>query len=352
MIKKSFSTQTHRRQKTKSHAKTPRRKEYAKGFHLRNLCAFASLRESFDFLCKESIFLGLLVSLLFALSGSTFAGAWTLPKKRLWLKSAVFYQTADHRFCTELDALSPAFREAGCTAAGHRAPFDPFIGGESEALAIFTEARYGVIDWLEVGVQVPFYSLQFTNLANPRRPRSNNIGDVRFFTKLRLLQQPFVASLTVGAKSPTGKFTVDAEAVNVSEGQWDFEILGEVSRSLWPLRGYVSLGAGYRVRTENDAFEHTMGDELMAHAEIGYEPVSRLMIKGTLDWLHGQAPRLKLNNAPLLERRELLTITPGVIYTLREGLNLEAAVRFALSGQDFPDGHQLMVAVSYGFSLP
>jgi hypothetical protein len=76
------------------------------------------------------------------------------------------------------------------------------------------------------------------------------------------------------------------------------------------------------------------------------------MIKDTLDWLRGQAPRLKVNNAPLLEHRALLTITPGVIYMLREGLNLEAAVRFALSGQDSPDGHQLMAAVSYGFSIP
>jgi hypothetical protein len=106
------------------------------------------------------------------------------------------------------------------------------------------------------------------------------------------------------------------------------------------------------MRTDNDAFEHTMGDELIALAEAGYKLVPNLMIKGTLDWLHGQAPRLKVNNAPLLERRELLTITPGVIYELREGLNLEAAVRFALSGQDFPDGHQLMAAVSYGFSIP
>ncbi len=289
---------------------------------------------------------------VFLLPVEAFAGAWTLPKKRLWIKSAIFYQATDRRFCTELEALSLAFREAGCNSAGHSAPFDPFIGGESRALAVYTEAVYGATGWLDLGVQIPFYSLQFTNLANPQRPRSNSIGDVRLFTKLRLLQQPFVASLTVGAKSPTGKFTVDAEAVNVSEGQWDFDIIGEVSRSLWPLRGYVSLGAGYRVRTDNIAFEHAMGDELMVLAEIGYEPIPNVMIKGTLDWLAGQPPRLKVNNAPLLERRELLTVAPSVIYVLREGLNLEAAVRFAISGQDFPDGHQLMAAVSYGFSIP
>jgi hypothetical protein len=95
-----------------------------------------------------------------------------------------------------------------------------------------------------------------------------------------------------------------------------------------------------------------MGDELMLFAEAGNELVPPLMIKSTLDWLRGQAPRLKVNNAPLLERRELLTITPGVINALREGLNLEAAIRFDLSGQDFPGGRQLMGVISYDFSVP
>ncbi len=321
------------------------------GFPLRNLCAFASLRESFDFLCKESIFIGLLVSLLFALTGSTFAGAWTLPKKRLWLKSAIFYQAADSRFCTEQDALSPAFREAGCTAAGHRAPFDPFIGGESEALAIFTEARYGVVDGLEVGAQIPFYSLRFTNLADPQRQRRNSIGDVRFFAKLRLVQQPVVASLTLAAKSPTGKFTVDAEAVNVSEGQWDFEMFGEVSRSLWPLRGYASLGAGYRWRTDNPNFDQTVADEFVLQAEAGYEIFSRVTLKSSVDWLRGRRPQLTFNRAPLLEQRELLTVAPALLVAPYAALQFETSIRLPLRGQDFPAAPQFMAAVFYQFPI-
>ena len=158
-------------------------------------------------------------------------------------------------------------------------------------------------------------------------------------------------SATVGAKSPTGKFTVDAEAVNVSEGQWDFDVIGEVSKSLWPLRGYVSLGVGYRMRTDNDAFEHTMGDELMLLAETGYELVPRLMIKGTLDWLRGQAPRLKVNNAPLLENRELLTLAPTLVFESWPALNVETSIRFPLHGRDFPATPQFMAALSFQFAL-
>ncbi|MGH7598408.1 MAG: hypothetical protein ACREOI_18785, partial [bacterium] len=74
-------------------------------------------------------------------------------------------------------------------------------------------------------------------------------------------------------------------------------------------------------------------------------------IKGAVDWLRGEHPRLKANNVPLLERRELLTITPSVIYAPREGFGIEASVRFALSGQDFPDGTQFMGALFYNFSV-
>lgn len=293
----------------------------------------------------------LFIALISFLPCESFAGAWTLPKGRLWLKSAIMYHTTDRRFCTEQDALSLAFRAAGCTAAGKSGPFDPFVGGHSQALAVFTEVVYGTTGWLDVGAQIPFYSLKFTNLANPTRPRSNSFGDIRFFARLRVLQQPIVASLKVAVKSPSGKFKEDAEAVNVSEGQWDFEFLSEVSKSFWPWRGYAGVEVGYRIRTDNEKFEYTMADEVTVLAEVGYEPISGVTIKGAGDWLRGQQPRLKVNHATLLERRTLLTLTPSVNYTPREGLNLEAGVRFTVSGQDFPDGPQLMGAISYKFSF-
>lgn len=290
-----------------------------------------------------------LTSLLWSFPASAFAGAWTLPKGSLWLKTAIFYQSTDSRFCSGQDAQSPAFHQVGCTSAGQSTPFDPFIGGESTALIVYSEATYGVTGWLDLGVQIPFYRLEFTNMANPNRPRSNSFGDIRFFAKYRALLKPLVASLTVAAKSPTGKFDVDAEVVNVSEGQWDVDFFAEVSKSFWPIPGYASLGFGYRIRTDNDDFEHTMANEMIALGEIGYELIPRVMVKGTVDWLRGQRPRVKATNEPLLERRELLTIAPGVFYKLQKNLGLEASVRLPVRGQDFPDGPQFMGAVSYQF---
>jgi hypothetical protein len=200
-------------------------------------------------------------------------------------------------------------------------------------------------------VQIPFYSLEFTNLANPDRPRNNSFGDIRFLAKYRLLQESIIWSVTLGAKSPTGKFDIDAEAVNVSEGQWDFDLFTEISKSFWPVSGYASLGIGYRIRTDNNKFEYTIPNELLLSGEIGYELIPRLMFKGTIGWLYSKRPRIKVTNTPLLVQRELLAITPGMIYRLSEQLNLEAAVRFPVLGQDFPNGQQFMVSASYQFSL-
>lgn len=280
-----------------------------------------------------------------------FGGAWTLAKGKLALKTAIFYQSTNSRFCTEQDAQSLAFNQVGCQSAGDSAPFDPFVGGESNALAIFTEVTYGLIPGMNIGLQVPFYSLEFTNASNPNRPRNNSFGDIRFFTKYQVLRQPIVASLAMAAKSPTGKFTIDAEAVNVSEGQWDFDFWGEISKSFWPFKGYASMGAGYRLREDNPSFEQTVANELFFMAEVGYNLFSDLLIKSNVDWLKSKRPRIKSTATLLSERRELLTITPSIIYSPYKEIGIEAAIRYPLKGRDFPDGPQFMLALTYQFSV-
>ena len=293
----------------------------------------------------------LLLALIPLLSASeALAGAWTLPKGRLWAKSAVFYQSTDSRFCTEQDALGPAYRAVGCTSTGDSGPFDPFLGGEFTALSVFTELVYGATGWLDVGLQIPLYSLKFTDEASPNRPRSNSIGDVRAYGKLRLLQAPIVASIQIGAKSPTGRYDIDAEVVNVSEGQWDADIMVELSKSLWPWPGYASIGFGYRIRADSEDFPLTMADEFMATVEAGYSITSQVMVKGMLDGLRGGRPELKLTGTEVLERRELRTLTPSLIYAPLENTQLETGIRIPLGGQDFPDGPQFSASVSYSFS--
>lgn len=277
------------------------------------------------------------------------AGAWTLPAKRFWVKTALYYQETNHRFCTEQDALSPAFQQVGCTHAGDKAPFDPFIGGTSSGVAIITEINYGITGWLDLGVSIPFQSLRFTNLADPDRPAATNIGDIRFFSKWRFISDLLVGSFVFGVKSPTGEFTVDAEVVNLSEGQWDFDFIAEFGKSFWPLPLYMNLAFGYRIRTDNKNFEYSFGNEWLGRVEGGFHIMKTVMFKATIDYLHGEPPQIKFTGDELLKRRQLFTVAPSLILMPIRNVALEFSVRYALAGQDYPAAAQYMTAITYEF---
>ena len=128
------------------------------------------------------------------------------------------------------------------------------------------------------------------------------------------MENPVVASVKFEAKSPTGQFDIDAEAINVSEGQWDYELSADFGKSLWPIPGYFNIGLGYRIRTDNEDFEFTFGNEFIALIEAGLNISKSVMIKGTMDWLRGESPVVRFNGNKLLWSRELLTIAPTILY--------------------------------------
>jgi hypothetical protein len=292
------------------------------------------------------------ILLFLILPSVSFAGAWTLPKGTFSVRSSIIYQSTDSRFCTAEDAkINQGFRDLGCTSAGHSTAFDPLTGGEIEALVIYNEFVYGLTGWLDLGLEFPFNRLQFTNLVNPNRPATSGIGDIRFYGKLRLTENPFVSSLILKAKSPTGDFTLDAEVVNVSEGQWDFTVATEIGKSLWPLPGYVNMGFGYRFRQDNPNFEYTFGNEFIALFEAGININKTIMVKGSADWLLGQRPTLRVTGQELLWRRELLTLVPALIFSPSKRFQFETAVVFPLRGEDFPDGPQYIGKITYNLSF-
>jgi hypothetical protein len=279
------------------------------------------------------------------------AGPWTMPKGVVRLKTGLSYQSTNTRFCTAQDAASSAFREAGCTTPGQRAPFDPFVGGAVQAVALTTELMFGVNGWFDAGLQVPYYSIRFVNLADPERPRTSSFGDIRLIGKARIIERPFLASLELALKSPTGEFTVDSEVVNVSEKQWDFDALAEVGKSFWPLPLYIAGGIGYRFRSDNRDFEQTFANERLMYFEAGYNVTPRLLLKGYLHWLRGGRPQVRATGTNLLWRRALLTLTPSFLYSPVDNIALEAGLRFALAGEDFPSGRQVFCTISYDLQL-
>jgi hypothetical protein len=257
------------------------------------------------------------------------------------MKSALFYQATSEQFCSGNLAFCSRHQ---------RAPFDPFIGGRSKSLAVFTEAAYGLTGWLDLGVQVPYFSLEFRDLSNPLRPRTSKFGDIRFYARYRLFTNPVVTSIRFGAKSPTGGVNVDSEVVPIGEGQWDLEFYGDVGRSFTSFPGYANLSLGYRVRTRNDLFNFKPGDEASLLLEGGWALIPRLMAKGTIDYLYSGHPK-SLGFTFTSQRRELLTVAPGFLYTPMSDLTIEALIRLPLRGQGFPAGPQFSLGLSYSIDL-
>jgi hypothetical protein len=223
---------------------------------------------------------------------------------------------------------------------GNRIPY--FFDGHNRTMALFFDVEHGINDRLEVDVQVPFFGVIFNDLADDRS--STGVGDIRAGVRYNILQGPLVATIGTKVKSPTGEFINDAEIVPVGEGQYDFEIRGELAHSFWPNPGYVTGLIGYRFRTKNEETNIDFGDELTWSIEAGYNVTSKIMFKGLLSGLYGfESSSFGLPISTL--RREIIYLEPGVIYQIDTSRGIEFSVPITLRGKNWPAGPVL----NFGF---
>lgn len=291
-----------------------------------------------------------LVFCTFMVAGTAHAGAWTLKKGHLWIKSALLYQKTSDQYYSR---NTPCPLGVNCTE-GQRVDF-PF-DGESELTAVFVDVHYGLFDPLEIYLQVPFFDIQFTDLASPQRPGTSDIGDVRFGVKYRFLATPLVASLSVQAKAPTGFLNKDAEIIPVGDGQWDLELIGQFGKSLWPVQSYLNLDLGYRIRfapaLETSSVEP--GNEFFFRGEAGYNVLENLVVKFALSGLYGDPFKNHSFDTPFdipESEREVLYVEPGISLQVVRGLAFETSVQVSVSGKNYLAGEVFNVGVSYKFSL-
>ncbi len=273
-------------------------------------------------------------------------GAWTVPASHFWGKVSYFRQTSSEWY---IDSPEPrVIRTASGVEltqlpAGTRRPYR--FGGEYRSQAVFAEGFYGVTDWLNVGVQVPWFDQVYQDTTRAEPPRDAGISDLRVFTKVRALTSPAVLTFKLGFKIPTGDFKNQDGLIPVGEGQWDFDFLVQAGRSFWPLPAYANLEAGYRLRMENEDVRRDPGDEWLVNAEAGWSPGPRLTLALKLELLHGQAGRSFGFENPSLKKR-IVYLAPTVGWTLFGRTAAELALRRTLAGRNFPAGHQLSLGLS------
>ena len=218
----------------------------------------------------------------------------------------------------------------------------PFLAAnaQSQSLAVFFDALYGVTDRLDLWVQVPYFDLNFDDDADDRH--SSGIGDVRVSARYNLFKLrggsiPISARFTV--KIPVVDFPIDAEIIPVGEGQWDYEAWLEGGASLYPIPAYVVVWAGYRWRALNEETTRDPGDERALLAEIGGTLAGPLGAKVVMDAIFGKNGSIQGINVSG-DEREIVYLAPTLTYQLTPSLSLETAARIPVHGKNYPAGSQ------------
>ncbi len=258
------------------------------------------------------------------------AGAWTLQRGQLWGKLTYFQQRTQEWYVGKGRFGAP----------GTRARYD--FDGQYESRAVFAEGLYGVTDRLDLGLQVPYFDQSFTAFAEPRT--DTGLSDIRALAKFRLLAKPLVLALKASVKVPTGAFKNEDGLIPVGEGQWDFDFIGQVGRSLWPLPLYGNIDLGYRVRTRNEQIDRDPGDEWFLNAEVGYQLVRQLTLMGKYEAIRSD-PAVVFGGIEA-EIKRITYLTPALLYAVGRRTMVEAAVRFSLNGRNFPAGRQLVLGLA------
>jgi len=276
-------------------------------------------------------------------SHSLYAGAWTLHKGQLWAKVTGMKQTTHEEYI----AVSGAGREPDLSRvfqAGERAPYRE--NGHYQSHAIFLDIFYGITDQFNLGVQVPYYHQTFENRGFRPKTTASGFSDLRVFSKYNLIQNPFVGTLKLGVKIPTGKYQNHDGIIPVGEGQWDFDLVVQMGYTFWPHPIYTNIDLGYRLRLENKPIQRKPGNEWFYMVEIGYTPPSPIQFILKLHGIQGYPARVFQIELPSDVKR-ITYLSPTLIWRLHQNFQVETALQFSLRGRNYPAGHIGMLSLSY-----
>ncbi len=263
------------------------------------------------------------VLLLAGLLAAPASGQWVEPPGTGWVKVQVAHQDTRSKFSREGTIVS----------------FD-----NEDARSITTTARVtgalGLWRGVDAWVGVPYYRLAFNDVQDERL--TTGLADPRLFLRvgpsaIGFDDLPVAVALRGGVKFPVGEFEVDANAISLSQGQRDWDLLLEVGKSLHPWPVYVMAWAGYRWREVNTSIQEKPGDERLFYLAAGGS-LDRFQWKLAVDGLLGRPP-IRTDFGLVLENdnRELVQVIPTLGWTVGPGA-IEVGVRLPVHGRKFPAG--------------
>ena len=294
----------------------------------------------------------LIVALSILLPQMASAGAWTLGKGQVWSKITYMSLSTNEHYGNDGNASE--------------------IPARYKSQQVYFDVYYGLNDRIDVGVKIPYISNEFVDVS-PDHPfsgapdkKDSGLGDVRGVAKINLVQSAdLVGTLKLGFKVPMGEYREVPEALSITGGQWDFDVVAQLGRSFWPVPVYGNVDLGYRLRGEytdsnpSDAGgvdrTYTPGAEFVFNAEAGYSPMDKLLLALKYESIIG-AEYDTINNPPAGSQVETLNqsvsyLAPTVLVGLHPNVSLEAQARMTVSGSRYFAGSTYGVGLSFTADL-
>ena len=294
----------------------------------------------------------LIVALSILLPQMVSAGAWTLGKGQVWSKITYMSLSTNEHYDNDGNVGQ--------------------IPARYKSQQVYFDVYYGLNDRIDVGVKIPYISNEFVDVS-PEHPfygapdkKDSGLGDVRGVAKINLVNSAdLVGTLKLGFKAPMGEYREVPEALSITGGQWDFEVVAQLGRSFYPVPVYGNLDLGYRLRGEytdsnpSDAGgvdrTYTPGAEIVFNAEAGYSPMDKLLVALKYESIIG-AEYDTINNPPAGSQVETLNqsvayLAPTVLVGLHPSVSLEAQARMTVSGSRYFAGSTYGVGLSFTADL-
>ena len=294
----------------------------------------------------------LIVALSILLPQMASAGAWTLEKGQVWSKITYMSLSTNEHYDNDGNVGQ--------------------IPARYKSQQVYFDVYYGLNDRIDVGLKIPYISNEFVDVS-PEHPfygaadkKDLGLGDVRGVAKINLVNSAdLVGTLKLGFKAPMGEYREVPEALSITGGQWDFEVIAQLGRSFYPVPVYGNVDLGYRLRGEytdsnpSDAGgvdrTYTPGAEFVFNAEAGYSPMDKLLVALKYESIIGSEYDT-INNPPAGSKVETLNqsvayLAPTVLVGLHPSVSLEAQARMTVSGSRYFAGSTYGVGLSFTADL-
>ena len=258
----------------------------------------------------------LLVALgVLAAPTALWAGAWTQAQSGSYFKIAALSFSSEE----DLDAAGDRVGKPGM--------------GELTDFSMSAYLEYGLRDRLTLVAVLPYkrlvderrFATEAGTVTGVGRERHRGPADLEMRLRWRWRTEPAVVSLALGGKFPLGYKMRQDSNVPLGTGELDGDIRLLVGKSLYPFPGYLTGTGGYRKRGGD------FGDELFFGLEAGIN-WKRLLVKGSAESIRTLGDCGSTGQAGLTGDQDNLKVSPGVIWSLDQNLELGLDLFHLVSG--------------------